>query len=48
MESVVVEVSDSSESASIDFFKKVGFKIAFERRFDDGEIFYENIIFTRK
>ena len=48
LKSVVVEVSDKSESAITEFFEKAGFKIEFERRFDDGEIFYKNIIFTRK
>ena len=45
---VVVEVSDKSESGITEFFEKAGFKIEFERRFDEGEIFYKNIIFTRK
>ena len=48
LKSVVVEVSDKSESAITEFFEKAGFKIEFARRFDDGEIFYKNIIFTRK
>ena len=48
LKSVVVEVSDKSESAITEFFEKAGFKIEFERRFDDGETFYKNIIFTRK
>jgi hypothetical protein len=41
-------VSGKSESVITEFFEKAGFKIEFERRFDDGEIFYKNIIFTRK
>ena len=48
LKSVVVEVSGKSESVITEFFEKAGFKIEFERRFDDGEIFYKNIIFTRK
>ena len=48
LKSVAVEVSDKSESAITEFFEKAGFKIGFERRFDDGKIFYKNIIFTRK
>jgi hypothetical protein len=48
LKSVVVEVSDNSESAITEFFEKAGFKIEFERRFDDGKTFYKNIIFTRK
>jgi hypothetical protein len=48
LKSVVVEVSDKSESGITEFFEKAGFKIEFERRFDEGEIFYKNIIFIRK
>ena len=48
LKSVVVEVSDKSESAITKFFEKAGFEIEFERRFEDGEIFYKNIIFARK
>jgi FkbM family methyltransferase len=48
LKSVVVEVSGKSESAITEFFEKAGFKIEFERRFDDEESFYKNIIFTRK
>lgn len=48
LKSVVVEVSDQSETGITDFFATAGFKIEFERRFDDGEIFYKNIIFIRK
>ena len=48
LKSVVVEVSDKSEPAITEFFEKAGFTIEFERRFDDGEIFYKNMIFTRK
>lgn len=48
LKSVVIEVSGKSESAITEFFKKAGFKIEFERRFDDGEAIYKNIIFTRK
>ena len=48
LKSVVVEVSDKSESDITEFFEKAGFKIEFERRFDDGKTFYKNIIFTRQ
>jgi FkbM family methyltransferase len=48
LKSVVVEVSDNSEPAITEFFERAGFKIEFERRFDDGKIFYKNIIFTRR
>ena len=48
LKSVVIEVSDNSESAITEFFEKAGFTIEFERRFDDGKTFYKNIIFTRK
>jgi len=46
--SVVVGVSDKSEFAITEFFESAGFNMEFERRFDDGETFYNNIIFTRK
>ena len=45
---MVVEVSDKSDSAITEFFESAGFNMEFERRFDDGETFYNNIIFTRK
>jgi len=48
LKSVVVEVSDKSETAITGFFETAGFKIKLERRFDDGEIFYKNIIFARQ
>lgn len=48
LKSVVVEVSDKSESDITEFFEKAGFQIESERRFDDGKTFYKNIIFTRK
>jgi FkbM family methyltransferase len=48
LKSVVVEVSDKSESAITAFFKKAGFKIEFERRFDEKDAIYKNIIYTRK
>lgn len=48
LKSVVVEVSDESESGISEFFDQAGFKIEFARRFDDGQAFYKNIIFTRK
>ena len=48
LKSVAVEVSGQSEAAITGFFAAAGFKIAFERRFDDGKVFYKNIIFVRK
>lgn len=48
LKSVVVEVSDKSETAIGEFFEKAGFKIEFERRFEEGATIYKNIIFTRK
>lgn len=48
LKSVVVEVSDKSESAIIEFLEKAGFKIEFESRFEGEETIYKNIIFTRK
>lgn len=47
LKSVVVEVSHKSEPAITEFFEKAGFKIEFERRFDEEETLYKNIIFTR-
>jgi FkbM family methyltransferase len=47
LKSVVVEVSERSEPAITEFFEKAGFKIEFERRFDEEETIYKNIIFTR-
>jgi FkbM family methyltransferase len=47
LKSVVVEVSDKSESDITEFFEKAGFKIAFERRFEEEASIYKNIIFTR-
>jgi FkbM family methyltransferase len=48
LKSVVVEVSDKSELAITEFFEKAGFKIEFERRFEEEATIYKNIIFTRK
>jgi len=48
LKSVVVEVSDKSEPAITEFFEKAGFKIEFERRFEEEETIYKNIIFARK
>ena len=48
LKSVVVEVSDQSEPFITGFLENAGFKIAFERRFNEEETFYKNIIFTRK
>jgi len=48
LKSVVVEVSEKSESAITAFFEKAGFKIELERRFEEEEAIYKNIIFTRK
>ena len=48
LRSVVIEVSDESEPAIVEFFKKAGFIIQLEHIFKaDGEG-YKNIIFTRK
>ena len=43
LKSVVVEVSDKSELAITEFFEKAGFKIEFERRFEEGATIYKNI-----
>jgi FkbM family methyltransferase len=48
LRSVVIEVSDQSEPAIVDFFKKAGFMIELEHLFDVDEGGYKNIIFTRK
>jgi hypothetical protein len=48
LKSVVIEVSDKSELAITEFFEKAGFKIEFERRFEEETTIYKNIIFTRK
>jgi hypothetical protein len=45
----VVEVSDKSEPAITNFFKKAGFMIESERRLtEEGETTFKNTIFTRK
>jgi FkbM family methyltransferase len=48
LRSVVIEVSDKSEPAISDFFRKAGFRIEFERAFKTEETNYKNIIFARK
>lgn len=48
LKSVVVEVSDKSEPAIIEFFEKAGFKVELERRLGGAETMYKNIIFIRK
>jgi FkbM family methyltransferase len=48
LKSVVVEVSDKSEPFITEFFANAGFTIDYERRFDEEEAVYKNIIFTRK
>jgi FkbM family methyltransferase len=48
LRSVVIEVSDQSEPAIVDFFGKAGFMIELEHLFDVDEGGYKNIIFTRK
>ena len=48
LKSVVVEVSDKSESAITEFLEKAGFKIEFARSFEGEAAIYKNIIFTRK
>jgi FkbM family methyltransferase len=48
LKSVVVEVSAKSEPLITQSLERAGFKIAFERRFEEEETYYKNIIFTRK
>ena len=48
LRSVVVEVSDKSEPAIVDFFHKAGFTIEFERIFATDGAGCKNIIFTRR
>jgi FkbM family methyltransferase len=48
LKSVVIEVTDKSETAITEFFEKAGFKIEFERRFEEDATICKNIIFTRK
>lgn len=48
LRSVVIEVSDKSESAISDFFHKAGFRIEFERVLTTDGIRCKNIIFSRK
>jgi len=48
LKSVVVEVSGQSEPAITEFFAEAGFKIEFERRFEEEATVFKNIIFTRK
>ena len=48
LRSVVVEVSDESEPAILEFFKKAGFVIELEHKFKADGAGYKNIIFTRK
>ena len=49
LRSVVIEVSDKSESDVTDFFHQAGFTIEFERRLaEEGDTICKNMIFTRK
>jgi FkbM family methyltransferase len=49
LRSVVIEVSDKSESDVTDFFHQAGFIIEFERKLaEEGETIVKNMIFTRK
>jgi FkbM family methyltransferase len=48
LRSVVIEVSDKSERAISDFFRKAGFRIEFERALTTEGTKFKNIIFTRK
>jgi FkbM family methyltransferase len=47
LRSVVIEVSDKSESAILNFFHRAGFRIEFERVLTTDGTRYKNIIFTR-
>jgi FkbM family methyltransferase len=47
LKSVVIEVSDTSELPITEFFQEAGFKIASERRWEENERYFKNIIFTR-
>jgi len=48
LKSMVIEVSDKSENSITKFLTKAGFKIEFERRFEEeGEGVFKNLIFTR-
>jgi FkbM family methyltransferase len=47
LKSVVIEVSDKSESAIRRFFFENGFKIEKERVWEEGEKIFKNIIFSR-
>jgi FkbM family methyltransferase len=47
LKSVVIEVSDTSELPITKFFQEAGFKIDFERRWEEKEGNFKNIIFTR-
>ena len=48
LRSVVIEVSDKSESAISNFFHQAGFRIEFERTLTTDGTNYKNIAFTRK
>jgi FkbM family methyltransferase len=47
LKSVVVEVSDKSELPITKFFEEAGFKIGFERKWQEEGEYFKNIIFTR-
>ena len=48
LKSVIIEVSDTSELPITKFFQEAGFKIDLERRWEEKERYFKNIIFTRK
>ena len=47
LKSVAIEVSDTSELFIVKFFQEAGFKIDLERRWEERERYFKNIIFTR-
>lgn len=47
LKSVTIEVSDTSELFITKFFQEAGFKIDLERRWEERERYFKNIIFTR-
>ena len=47
LKSVAIEVSDTSELFITKFFQEAGFKIDLERRWEERERYFKNIIFTR-
>jgi FkbM family methyltransferase len=47
LKSIVVEVSDKSELPITKFFEEAGFKIGFERKWQEEGEYFKNIIFIR-